>query len=375
MKKIFLVIFSLAVVTTVQSQVLSQKSIRIGFSGPITGELERFGVYQVKAIEDVIEKYRSNFNIEFRALDDKCFPELAHENAIKLSDAEVDFVIGHTCSGATIHALPVYFDNNVICITTSATNPAINASGRFDNFFRTIPNDEDQSKKLVDFAEINNLMNVIVVYEITDYAKTISEGIKRYNSQLNINYLGLDLRDGRFYQENNNTEDISTFINKTDIIIYCGYYPEFIHTYSFFKEQFNFNNVFLGCEGVFDEKLFAEKNPVFENVYVITSESLRNIGTMKEVVSNYINKYGEEPGPYYERTYNSVDFLLNIYLENPYLLELNNIERSIELKNILHNQEFETSLGNISFRENGDISDDTFQFFIIDNYAFKKVNN
>src|SRR3712207_2907787 len=71
-------------------------------------------------------------------------------------DPTVVGVVGHTGSGQTLEAAPVYADvedagrRAVVAVTPTATNPAVTRSG--DWVFRVCPTDDDAARALARFA-------------------------------------------------------------------------------------------------------------------------------------------------------------------------------------------------------------------------------
>ena len=124
--------------------------IKIGYVGPTTGDYSAFGIdisrganLAVKAHPDV-----KGFEIEVLVEDTQGTPEQGAAVANKLSaDSQVAAIMGHTFSGSTEVAIPIYGDAHIVMVSPSATNPDLT---KIDSpvFNRVVFHDEMQG----DFA-------------------------------------------------------------------------------------------------------------------------------------------------------------------------------------------------------------------------------
>lgn len=156
-------------------------TIRIGVAGAHSGDLASYGLPTVNAARLVVNEVnaRGGINgkkIEMLIEDDMCKPELATNTATKLVSQGVDVVIGHTCSGATKAALPIYKEAGVILISPSATSPELTQSGQYPNFFRTIASDDRQAKPEVEYVlNVLAAKKVAVIHDKGDYGKGLAD--------------------------------------------------------------------------------------------------------------------------------------------------------------------------------------------------------
>jgi branched-chain amino acid transport system substrate-binding protein len=124
--------------------------IKIGMVGPTTGDYSAFGIdisrganLAVKAHPDI-----KGFEIEVLVEDTQGTPEQGAAVANKLSaDPQVVAIDGHTFSGSTEVAIPIYGDAHIVMVSPSATNPDLTKLGS-PVFNRVVFHDEMQG----DFA-------------------------------------------------------------------------------------------------------------------------------------------------------------------------------------------------------------------------------
>ena len=127
------------------------EQLRLGVAGVHSGELAAYGISGLRGVKLAFERIQAQGGILGRPIkimveDDLCKPTEAALVASKLVGGGVHAVIGHICSGATVAALDIYRDANIIAISPSATNPDLTQSGHYPNFFRTIAPDDRQAR-------------------------------------------------------------------------------------------------------------------------------------------------------------------------------------------------------------------------------------
>ena len=77
--------------------------------------------------------------------DDVCDPKQAVSIANQLASNPPAVVIGHYCSGSSIPASDVYFDEGILMISPGSTNPKLTEGGRWD-IFRVCGRDDQQGQ-------------------------------------------------------------------------------------------------------------------------------------------------------------------------------------------------------------------------------------
>ena len=343
---------------------LAAESLKIGYVGPVSGDLARFGVSQLRAVRDAIDDSGAPFEIELFTEDDQCNPRRAPKAAGSLADRQVNFVIGHVCSGATIQALPVYSENQILCITASATNPEINREGQYPNFFRTVPDDFDQGRAIVQFFKEKRFGHVLLVFEPTAYSESVIGGVRKYaNTEgISVDYCRYDSGEASLsFQDGVNVPELTEAL---DAVVYAGYYPEFPSVYSLLRDSLNFQGPIVGSDGVNDSGLFELPDPGYLNCFAaaLPQPSGREAGKLLE---RYLDKYGEPSGPNYLNAYTAVSILIHLYTENRELLTVPMAEQSESVGRLLKEGVFSTPLGEISFDDRGGIRGYGFRIYEI----------
>ena len=126
------------------------QTIKIAYVGPYTGDYSAFGIDMSRGAELAIKAHPQvkGFDIELVIEDTQGTPEQGASVANKLSaDPQVVAIDGHSFSGSTEVAIPIYQDAGKVMMSASATNPDLTKLGS-DVFNRVAFHDEMQA----DFA-------------------------------------------------------------------------------------------------------------------------------------------------------------------------------------------------------------------------------
>ncbi|MBT4697263.1 ABC transporter substrate-binding protein, partial [Candidatus Woesearchaeota archaeon] len=152
--------------------VASQKPIKIGYIGPLTGDAASLAVSSVRSIMMVEKEINSQGGINGRELqviyeDGKCNGKDASLAAQKLINInKVGFLIVG-CSPEVLSIAPITEAAKVVMISPMATNPKIKEAG--DYTFRVVPSDAGQGKIGAKLMLAADLSNVAVIYPNMDW--------------------------------------------------------------------------------------------------------------------------------------------------------------------------------------------------------------
>ncbi|PSN18999.1 hypothetical protein C7271_09595 [filamentous cyanobacterium CCP5] len=149
----------------------------------------------LRGVADAQEKFNlQQGNAQGRLLeiviaDDQDNPVIAENRATQLaSDGRVLGVIGHRSSKVTAAAIDKYEAANIPVISSTSTSTPLR---QHENFFRTVPSDEDMSRKLVACLEDANVGNILLYYDSNDtYSNSWQESIVQLlpNSVKTVNF-------------------------------------------------------------------------------------------------------------------------------------------------------------------------------------------
>ncbi len=140
------------------------QAVKLPYIGPMTGDYSAFGTDISRGVELAIKDHGpvQGFAVEVMIEDDQGAPEQGAAVANKLSaDPQVVAVVGHTFSGATEVAIPIYEKAHIAMVSPSATTPSLTKLGSAV-FNRVCFTDEQQaqfaSKYLYDVLAVRKIV-------------------------------------------------------------------------------------------------------------------------------------------------------------------------------------------------------------------------
>jgi branched-chain amino acid transport system substrate-binding protein len=131
-------------------------AITIGTAAPLTGPNAALGWQQVNAVQLAISRTNAaggieiggtSYSVTLAIADSGCNTTQAITAANELLADGAVAVVGHTCSGASMSAAPVYNAAGVAMVTPSSTYPPVTQQG-YTTTFRATPHDGAEAMKL-----------------------------------------------------------------------------------------------------------------------------------------------------------------------------------------------------------------------------------
>lgn len=173
-----IIVLILIVSIVINSNKKDSGPIKIGFIGPLTGEISSLGVAGQAATQIAVEEINSAGGINGRKIeliseDGKCSAKDGLTAAQKLiSIDKVVAIVGGLCSGETTGFIKIASDAKIPTISYGASAPALSNSGKY--FFRTYPSDANQGKVAAEYV-LNTLKakKVAIIYHISDWGSGI----------------------------------------------------------------------------------------------------------------------------------------------------------------------------------------------------------
>lgn len=326
--------------------------IKLGVAGAHSGDLASYGLPSVKAAELVVNDINAKGGINGKKVvllieDDGCKPELGTNVATKLMSEKADVVMGHICSGATKAALAIYRAENIICMSPSATNPALTQSGDYPNFYRTIASDDAQARLEVDYAlNVLKVKRIAVIHDKGDYGKGLAEFAKQF-----IENSGGKGQVVLYEGVTPGAVDYSAVVqkikrNKAEAVIFGGYHPEASKIIMQMRKK-RMKTYFISDDGVKDDTFIKVAGKYAEGVFATgpmdTSTNPLTIAATKA----HQKAYGSDPGAFFLNAYAATQALLNA-------IEKAGTTDYKAVSNALKTEYVETPLGKIKFDDRGD---------------------
>ncbi len=119
------------------------RTVKLGFMGPLTGDNANYGQVMQHGLELAQRDFGgTKLNFQLLVRDTVCQKDKAAAATTEMIKAGVIAIIGDTCSGATLAALPIANAEKVLIFSPSASSPALSIPNDF--FFRDYPTDSHQ---------------------------------------------------------------------------------------------------------------------------------------------------------------------------------------------------------------------------------------
>jgi branched-chain amino acid transport system substrate-binding protein len=320
----------------------------------LSGDLASYGQPTARAAELVAKHVNAagginGAKVELQIEDDVCKPEVAANIAAKLVSAGVKLVIGHTCSSATKAALPVYTDADVIVMSPSATDSDLTESGKYPNFYRTIAPNNAQAQTIVDFAvgllKNEKMKKIAIIHDKGDYGKGLAEDAREIIRQGALAQVVL------FEGITPGAVDYSAVVQKirrtrANAVIFGGYHPEASKIITQMRRK-QMKTLFISDDGVKDDTFINIARKYAEGVYATGPADVSSNPVTKEYRQAYTDKYGSEPGPFFDNAVAAVIALTNA-------VEKAGSTDADKVADVLHKQIAVTPFGEIKFDRHGD---------------------
>lgn len=371
MKRSLLMMLAMLMLTigTVGPASASDKII-LGVPGAHSGDLASYGLPTVEAAKLVVKAVNdaggvNGAQVVISTQDDQCKPEFATNAAFKLFSDGATVVLGHICSGATKAALPIYKESNLVCMSPSATNPALTQSGDYPNFFRTIASDDAQAALASKFAmEKLGLKNIAIIHDKGDYGKGFAEFAKKYVEESGTSKVTL------FEGVTPGAVDYSAVVQKikasgADGVIFGGYHPEASKIVSQIRKK-KITIPFISDDGVKAQTFIDVAGKAAEGVYATGPRDITGNTMYKVALDQYKATHEGEPGAFFFEAYSAAQALLKA-------IEVAQSTDYDKIVEALRTNEVETPVGKIKFDAKGDAIGVGFSVYQVKNGEYVEV--
>ncbi|GIW66978.1 MAG: ethanolamine utilization protein EutJ [Candidatus Parcubacteria bacterium] len=332
---------------TTTQQPAPEEPIKIGFIGPLTGDVASIGENIKTALEiakDEINQTGINGRkIEIIYEDGKCDPKAAVDAANKLINIDkVKIIIGGICSSETLAVAPLAEQNKVILFSSASTNPKISEAG--DYIFRNVPSDNYQGNFAAEFIKNNMKVNKVAILKcLSDWCLGVAEAFKNKFKELN----GEVAAEESFKQDARDLRSQLTKIkaSKPGLIYFVSYTEGTIVGIKQIKELGIKSKIF-GADAWSDPKIWQELGTIGNGALYVEPAN-------KALPQNFIDEMNKRTGGkeivvYAPRAYDILKLLAQLITQNGYDSE--------KIKNALYQvKDYQGIADNYTFDQNGDI--------------------
>ena len=274
--------------------------IKIGTSGPLTGDYAVYGVAVANGLELAFEEINALGGLQFEvnAQDDEADGEKAVNAYNTLMDWGMQIMAGPTTSGSALAAAAKCVEEGVFMLTPSASDAGVIATG--DNVFQICFTDPNQGVGSADY--INNYKPDAVIGVIYDSSNPYSVGIyEKFISQAEAN--GMNVACIVDFTADNKA-DLSTQITKCqeagcDMVFLPIYAAEATQILTQ-AAKVGYETEFFGCDGLDGILSIEGFDPALaEGVMLLTPfDATASDEKTQNFVKNYTEKYGIAPNQF-----------------------------------------------------------------------------
>ncbi|MBW2990827.1 ABC transporter substrate-binding protein [Candidatus Woesearchaeota archaeon] len=369
MKRILLIILALALLTgcaqTPVGQVVKEDTIKIGFIGPLSGELASWGENERLGIELALKEINDAGGINGKKIeviyeDGKCEPKAAATAAQKLINIDkVKAIIGETCSSATLAAAPIAEKNKVILISPVSGADSISQAGDF--IFRNFITNNAYAVKGAKIIEQElGSKRVAVLYINNDAGvSTKDKFIEHFNGDIvSVEGYAPDTRDFR-------TLLLKVKQTNPDLIYLSGYWPDGGLILKQAKEL-NIETQFFGSNDAYDTPELLEIAGDSADSFIILSAIAHAGPRYDDFENKFKQAYEKEPPIFSEYAYDLANILTLAIKEKGYDSE--------GIRDYLYDlEDYQGASNVINFDENGDLEHSAMLMKIVEDDEFKNL--
>ena len=255
MKKVFAVVMAVVMVLSMFAGCSAGgnkrgDAIRIGLTGPLTGDAAVYGKAVQWGMEVAVEEInaKGGLQIEFKAEDDVCDNEKAGNAYAALKDWDMQIFAGAVTTGPCNTIAPLTVQDNVFMMTPSGSGEDI-VKGRA-NVYQMCFTDPNQGAASAELIKGQNLgTKVGILYDSsTDY----SSGIKK-SFEAKAKELGLEIAVVTSFDNNNNTDMKTQLQQCKDAgcdLVFLPIYAAQAATILGNAKDMDYAPTFLGCDGM-----------------------------------------------------------------------------------------------------------------------------
>lgn len=201
--------------------------ISLAMAGALTGPNAALGINILNGAKLALKQHNDanpNCQVDIKQFDTEGDPQKATQVAPSIvSDKSIIGLLGPAFSGETKATGQVFFQNGLLSLTASATNPDLTKNG-WTNFFRGLANDAVQGPSVAKYM-VNTLKysKVCVVQDDSDYGVGLAEQITQGLGSAADSSCAAKVKTGD--KDFSATVQIVKSAN-ADAVFYAGYYAE-----------------------------------------------------------------------------------------------------------------------------------------------------
>ncbi|MCL1912648.1 MAG: branched-chain amino acid ABC transporter substrate-binding protein [Eubacteriaceae bacterium] len=348
----------------------AEETITIGVLTPTSGTEAFYGKDMLQSYELAVDEINAAGGVLGRKLslypaDDGCDANMASLAAEKIISMDCDFVVGGYCSGATIPALQLFYDADLLMLISAANSTQITALGLEQSFMLNSPGTH-ALLTLIDLCKSLDVKKAALIHQGDAYTKDLSDLCEAGLPEAGIEIATVQVMD-------KGAPDVSAIVTAirnsgADFVYWCGYHADGSNVIKQLRQGGYTGYIAVG-DGSASPELITACGEAGEGVYVTSPPFVEFAVGGEKFVADYNAKFNMNPGNYATLAYDSI-YVLKAAIEQADSIETEAVRDAVQ------NISYQGLSGLIKFTQDRElevsnfiilqIADGTFDLVIID---------
>jgi branched-chain amino acid transport system substrate-binding protein len=344
--------------------------IEVATAGPMTGQYASFGAQMKAGAEQAVEDINAAGGVLGEKLslsigDDACDPKQAVAVANQMAGKGVVFMAGHFCSGSSIPASAVYFEESMIQISPASTNPKFTDERPGPGTFRVCGRDDQQGQVAGEYLAKNfGDKNIAIIHDKTAYGKGLADETRKF-----MNAAGK--KEAMYEAYTAGEKDYTALVSKLkqagiNILYVGGYHTEAGLMARQMRDQ-GMDTILVSGDALVTDEYWSITGPSGEGTLMTFSPDPRKNPEAAPVVEKFRAK-GIEPEGYVLYTYAA----MQAWKQAVEAAGSTDFDKVIAE---LNKGKFDTVIGELSFDDKGDVTLPGYVFYEWNDGKYDYVKN
>lgn len=361
MKKLAYAVAAAAVLTA-GSYGVAKAEIKVATVGPITGQYAAFGEQMQRGLEMAVKDFNAAGGVNGEQLvavveDDACDPKQAVAAANKLVGEGVALVAGHFCSGSSIPASAVYYEEDILQISPASTAPSFTddaAANGWHTVHRVCGRDDAQGLVAGNYLADNYKgEEIAILHDKTAYGKGLADETKKQLNERGVT-------EAMYEAYTAGEKDYSALVSKmksagVKAIYVGGYHTEAGLMIRQAKSQ-GYDPQMISGDALVTDEYWKITGDAGEGTLMTFAPDPRKFEAAKEIVEKF-RADGYEPEGYTLYTYAAVQ----VWAE---AVKRAGSTDTAAVSDEIRGGTFETVIGPITFDDKGDPKDPNYVWYV-----------
>ena len=338
------------------------EEIKIGFIGPLTGDVAVVGEPVKDAVVLAVEEINAAGGIDGKQVrviyeDGTCNGKTATTAAQKLISVDkVQFIIGGLCSAETLAIAPIAEAANVVLMSPASTAPKIKDAGEY--IYRVVPSDAGQGAEAALYLAGKGYRDIAILNVNDEWGVGLTGAFKKTAETGNLRIVAEETFEPRATDMRTQLTKIK---EKNPDAIYMPAFPAEAAVILKQAKELGITAYIMGTDASKDDSVI-EGAGISAEGFVVLLPGVPDSPEVKSFNENFEAKYDKSPSAYTPEAYD-VFTIAKMAFENT-------DGTGPQLKAYLDEMgEFKGASGTYEFDQDGEVSK-TYDFFIVKNGKF-----